>query len=404
MSHFDESELEKAFFANLESIKNQGIRQEEDEIIMKVVKKMDSMTEDDIPEPTEIEVSTQSAMCRMSEKPLKIHLGKLVSHFSKKILDSYFDGKKKYPIQGLTADEWIIRYDEAFITKHKRPYIKFHEELVNPYVKEDCYAVLDKLVESEKRIQEKQGRQKEKKDGEHFYNSCSVIVKPSKHSKCINIKFFNNGRITLTGSKEEDDGLRACEVFLEEMKKEPSIFIDMSSEEIEALQIENYEVTMINSGFCLNFKVDLNALLNGIQRDYPNVYTKFNPEKYRGLIIGYFWNQEKGKEQDGICRCGEERCKGKGKGIKLGECKKVTISVFKSGETIITGARSMHQIRLAYRFFMGLVKQYFKSIMKLSVMDYMEKPNDDIDFDEMEKYIQEEEKKLKTKKKKPMKS
>lgn len=64
----------------------------------------------------------------------------------------------------------------------------------------------------------------------------------------------------------------------------------------------------------------------------------------------------------------------------------------------------MHQIRLAYRFFMGLVKQYFKSIMKLSVMDYMEKPNDDIDFDEMEKYIQEEEKKLKTKKKKPMKS
>lgn len=402
MSHFDESELEKAFFANLESIKSQGIRHEEDEIIMKVVKKMDSMTEDDIPEPTEIQVSTQSAMCKMSEKPIRIHLGKLVSFFSKKILDSYFDGKKKYPIQGLTADEWMIRYDEAFISKHKRPYIKFHEELVNPYVKEDCYAVLEKLMESEKRLQEKQGRQKEKKDGEHFYNSCSVIVKAGKH-KCINIKFFNNGRMTLTGSKEENDGLRACQVMLEEMKKEKSIFMDMNEEEIEGLTIQDYEVTMINSGFCLNFKVDLNALLAGIQRDHPTIFTKFNPEKYRGLIIGFFWNEEKGRDQDGICRCGDERCKGKGKGAQKGECKKVTISVFKSGETIITGGRTMQQIRMAHAFFLDLVRQYFKSIMKVSVMDYIEKPSDEIDFDEMEKYIQEEEKKIKAKKKKPMK-
>ena len=401
MSHFDESELEKAFFANLESIKNQGIRHEEDEIIMKVVQKNDKMTEKDIPEPTEITVSTQSAMCRMSDAPIRVHLGKLVSYFSKKILDSYFDGKKKYPIQGLNADEWIIRYDDAFIAKHKRPYIKFHEELVNPYVKEDCYGVLEKLMETEKRLQEKQGRQKEKKEGEHFYNSCSIIVKPSKHSKCINVKFFNNGRITLTGSKEEDDGLRACQILLEEMKKESSIFMDMSSEEIEALEIRNYEVTMINSGFCLNFKVDLNALLAGIQRDHPNIYTKFNPEKYRGLIIGYFWNQAKGKNQDGVCTCGDERCKGKGKGAQLGECKKVTISVFKSGETIITGARTMHQIRKAHQLFLDMVKEYFKSIMKVSVMDYIEKPSDEIDFDEMEKYIQQEEKKLKVKK--PMK-
>ena len=403
MSHFDESELEKAFFANLETIKSQGNCHEEDDIIMKVVNKMDSMTEEDIPEPTEVSVSTQSAMCKMSEGPIRIHLGKLVSYFSKNILDSYFDGKKKYPIQGLTADEWIIRYDEAFIAKHKRPYIKFHDELVNPYVKEDCYAVLDKLMESEKRLQEKQGRQKEKKDGEHFYNSCSVIVKPNKHSKCINIKFFNNGRITLTGSKEGDDGLNACQAFLEEMKKEKSIFMDMDDDEIQELSIREYEVTMINSGFCLNFKVDLNTFLSNIQRDHPTIFTKFNPEKYRGLIIGYYWNQEKGKNQDGLCRCGEERCKGKGKGTKLGECKKVTISVFKSGETIITGGRSMEQIRKAHKFFLDLIRQYFKTIMKVSVMDYMEKPNDEIDFDEMEKYIQEEEKKIKTKKK-PMKA
>jgi hypothetical protein len=42
--------------------------------------------------------------------------------------------------------------------------------------------------------------------------------------------------------------------------------------------------------------------------------------------------------------------------------------------------------------------------MKVSVMDFIEKPSDEIDFDEMERYIQEEEKKIKSKKKKPMKS
>jgi len=43
-------------------------------------------------------------------------------------------------------------------------------------------------------------------------------------------------------------------------------------------------------------------------------------------------------------------CKGTGDGSKLGECKKITISPFQTGQVIITGARAMEQIEEAYEF------------------------------------------------------
>jgi TATA-box binding protein (TBP) (component of TFIID and TFIIIB) len=212
---------------------------------------------------------------------------------------------------------------------------------------------------------------------------------------------FNNGTIRIAGAKEENDGLRSCEVLLEEMKKERSIFFEMEEEEIQNLRVQNYRTTMINSDFKLNFKVDLKTFLNCIQRDMSNVFTKFNPDKYRGLILGFFWNMNKEK-QNGICGC-ETRCKGKGTGNGVGECKKITISIFKSGSTIITGARSMEQIECAYAFLIHLVKIYYGDIMKVSIVDYLEKPNEEIDFDEMERYIAEEEKKVKEEEKKKKK-
>ena len=38
-------------------------------------------------------------------------------------------------------------------------------------------------------------RQKNKKDNENFYNSCSIIAKGEKSRKCVNIKLFNNGEM-----------------------------------------------------------------------------------------------------------------------------------------------------------------------------------------------------------------
>jgi len=397
-----EDEFERAFRENLQNIEREKGNFEEDDLkIHEMVCKIQNKQEHAIPEPTEIKVSTRSGVCKISDRQIPLHLGKLVSYLSRKIFENYFEKNKKYPILGIKVDNLMIRYDEIFIKKYKRPYIKYNNELLNPCIREECMSLLERIEENETETLNKQGRQKERKEDEHFYNSCTVIVKASRSTKCVDLLLFNNGTIRIAGAKEENDGLRSCEVLLEEMKKERSIFFEMEEEEIQNLRVQNYRTTMINSDFKLNFKVDLKTFLNCIQRDMSNVFTKFNPDKYRGLILGFFWNMNKEK-QNGICGC-ETRCKGKGTGNGVGECKKITISIFKSGSTIITGARSMEQIECAYAFLIHLVKIYYGDIMKVSIVDYLEKPNEEIDFDEMERYIAEEEKKVKEEEKKKKK-
>ena len=51
----------------------------------------------------------------------------------------------------------------------------------------------------------------------------------------------------------------------------------------------------------------------------------------------------------GICQC-TVPCKGQGTGEGNGQCKRITMSIFRTGRIIITGARQMIQIEAAYEF------------------------------------------------------
>jgi len=167
------------------------------------------------------------------------------------------------------------------------------------------------------------------------------------------------------------DGYHACCVLLQELKNEKSIFTYMKEEkDINELQINNYKITMINSDFNTKFKIDLLKLLDILNSNDKNIFTKFNPEKYRGLIIGYYWNSEK-EIQDGKCVC-VKKCKGKGNGTGDGQCKKITISIFKSGSIIITGGRLVKQIDSAYSSINSILKENYFDIIKLSILDYIE--------------------------------
>ena len=53
--------------------------------------------------------------------------------------------------------------------------------------------------------------------------------------------------------------------------------------------------------------------------------------------------------ENGICNC-ISLCNGKGRCNGDGDCKKVTIAVFKSGKTIITGGQNEDQLVKAYTF------------------------------------------------------
>jgi TATA-box binding protein (TBP) (component of TFIID and TFIIIB) len=324
----------------------------------------------EIPIPTNFVVSTRSGMCKMNNVNI-LELSKIISFISNNIISNIiFNKNPNYLIQGIVIENIILRFDESYLKKYKKPYIKFFGNVIDYKNMEDCLLMHNNLHLLETNSLKKQGRQKNKKDNEHFYNSCSIIVKPSIDVKCVNIKLFNNGKITLTGSKGEFDGLNACNVLFEELKKEKLIFPDMDVSILKESKIIDYRITMINSDFNTKFKIDLLKLLDILNNAENNLFIKFNPEKYRGLIIGFFWNESK-KIQNGCCNC-PKKCKGKGNGKGEGQCKKVTISIFKSGSIIITGGFLIRQIEDAYKFINNLLKKFYHDIIKLSILDFID--------------------------------
>jgi TATA-box binding protein (TBP) (component of TFIID and TFIIIB) len=346
--------------------------------IINFIKMMNSKENEVIPIPTYFTISTQSAMCCIGNIE-ELDLSKIVVNIAKNIITNIIlNNNKDYLIQGIVVDNIVLRFDESYLKKYKKPYIKYMGKLVDYTNKEECFLILNSIDELEKKSLKKQGKQDKKKDNEHFYNSCSIIVKAALDVKCVNIKLFNNGKITLTGSKKEEDGFNSCKVLLEELKKYPDIFINLNKDHVKLLEIINCKITMINSDFNTNFKIDLLKLLTILNTNKKELFTKFNPEKYRGLIIGYYWNTEN-KIQDGRCDC-KGKCNGKGNGTGPSQCKKITISIFKSGSIIITGGRLVKQIEDAYSFINNILKENYKDIIKLSILDYIDENEENEDI------------------------
>ena len=369
-----------------ETTENENIEDETTEEISELDQKMidfinfvNNKEKNEIPIPTPYVVSTRSGMCRMNNINM-LDLSKLVSFISNNIISNIiFKKNPDYLIRGIVIENIILRFDESYLKKYKKPYVKFFGNVIDYTNMEDCLLMFNNLHLLETNSLKKQGRQKNKKDNEHFYNSCSIIVKPSLDVKCVNIKLFNNGKITLTGSKGGLDGFNACKVLLEELKKVKEIFPEIEQSVIDSSEIVDHRITMINSDFNTKFKIDLLKLLDILNNLEDNIFIKFNPEKYRGLIIGFFWN-DNNKIQDGCCNC-EKKCKGKGNKEGDGKCKKVTISIFKSGSIIITGGFLIQQVDDAYKFINELLKKYYHDIIKLSILDFID-ANDDKLFSE----------------------
>jgi hypothetical protein len=82
----------------------------------------------------------------------------------------------------------------------------------------------------------------------------------------------------------------------------------------------------------------------------------------------YFYNAQRPKDAaPGLCPC-PKLCKGTGDGDTIGNCKKITISPFQTGQVIITGARTMDQINEAYDFIKGVFTKHADSVMRKTYM------------------------------------
>ncbi len=198
---------------------------------------------------------------------------------------------------------------------------------------------------------------KKEKPSKRFDNQLTIILKVNNNN--VNMKLFKNGRVQMTGLKIINNGVIAIEFIIDLIKNINEKFIDIEKNNLE---YSNYKICLINSDFRFTSKIRRNKLFEFINNE-TELICSYEPCIYPGVKIQFFYN----KNTDGICRCEEGYCSNKN---KKSTCVKVTIAIFESGCTIITGAKSIDQINTSYKYIKELLSHNIQKFKKIDLEDY----------------------------------
>lgn len=197
----------------------------------------------------------------------------------------------------------------------------------------------------------------DKKKKKSFDNQVTVIYKMPTYYP--NIKIFGNAAVHMTGVRTPEDGQIILAKLVDEMRKLGTPIV----QPVEDMRASDFVIRMINSGFSVPFKIrrkNLHQLLIG--NVYNNICS-FQPLTYPGVKLEYYWNTSY-NGNNGMCLC-KGHCFGKGKGQGEGDCKKVTVAIFESGQLLITGANAFCQIDAAYEYICRIIKQNIEEVRKV---------------------------------------
>ncbi len=202
---------------------------------------------------------------------------------------------------------------------------------------------------------------KQKKEKKSFFNQATLVVRREVAPlswKEINVKLFRNGGVQMTGVRSipmSTETLRWLVPYLTKMCG-AAIFDGEP-------RIHNEQVDLINTDFSIGAKVRRDNLHRILSETY-RLNSSYESAIYQGVKTKYFYNAERPADvSPGICPC-ERLCKGSGDGTKIGECKKITIAPFQTGQVIITGASTMDQINEAYEFIKNVFTRHADDILR----------------------------------------
>jgi TATA-box binding protein (TBP) (component of TFIID and TFIIIB) len=185
-----------------------------------------------------------------------------------------------------------------------------------------------------------------------FFNQSTIVLRRAleeekesenqgtKRWKEVNVKLFANGGIQMTGVTSEPFAYRSMEWLLDVIQRLPESPFESKA------SIEKFSVQLINTDYALNQFINQDALHKLLINEY-NLFSMLEKTIYQGVNTKFFYNSR--DPGVGICKC-QNFCKGQGTGEGEGECKRITMSIFRTGRIIITGARKLYQIRAAYDF------------------------------------------------------
>lgn len=194
-----------------------------------------------------------------------------------------------------------------------------------------------------------------------FFNQSTLVVRrfvsPQRGFKEVNIKLFGNGSVQMTGIHSEEFAEQTLHWLIAECAK-----LSESPFTVPPT-VNKMNVQMINSDFSLGTPLH-SEVIHAILRDTYNLFSIFEKTLYQGVDTKYYYNKKRDltKCRPGICNC-PTLCDGQGDGDGIGKCKRITISIFQTGNIIITGARNMDQINEAYEFINKVFDKHEKEIV-----------------------------------------
>jgi hypothetical protein len=217
-----------------------------------------------------------------------------------------------------------------------------------------------------------------------FFNQSSLVFRVLFEGvyKETNIKMFKNGGFQMTGVSSEAMAKASLERMIEmnfgrgvwtsdcdsgsgsdtsagatgseatcEEPKEPKPFI------------KKFDVCMMNSDYTIGKAIKRDQLYKILVEKY-GLWSSFEPTIYQGVNTKFFWNKcRPASAPVGICVC-PNPCDGSGSGYAIGHCKKITISPFRTGSIIITGAKHTEQLYDAYEFINMVLRTHADQVLR----------------------------------------
>lgn len=217
--------------------------------------------------------------------------------------------------------------------------------------------------------------QKPKTTKTSFFNQATIVVRREVapfNWKEVNVKIFRNGGVQMTGVRSVAMSADVIRWLL------AHLLATCTSEPIfDGTPVIHKEQTqLINTDFSIGAKVRRDVL-HKILTEVYGLNSSFESAIYQGVKTKYFCNAQRPADKPpGICPC-PILCKGTGDGSKIGECKRITISPFQTGNGIITGAREMEQINEAYEFIKGVFTRHSDAVLRKIYVAPISEPSED---------------------------
>ena len=295
---------------------------------------------EEAPTPTELRISTITAT------------GKLVSYNDKG--------------EDVTTDEFLPLsleelYKEIEIDEKNGPFISI-EYAENPV------RGFDKRAKKKKKTKKTESKKKTKR--KKFYNQSTLLIKMPSGNR-VNLKIFRNGGIQMTGLKKVEEGVECINNWIipmiNKLSGEGKVIDKFYTIGENKIQLTKYDIVLINSDYSINFEIRRDILHYILNSEY-GILASFEADIYPGVNAKYYWNEDyNDSDMPGVCQC-TKKCTGKGNGKGDGQCKKVTISTFRSGSVIITGARTEQQIKDSYNFINYVFQTHYSDLKKREIL------------------------------------